>query len=129
MKYFSKVTCRLKMDCLILSELEYGKQINVSKIHGYMMYLFTFVPFTTAIFVAVLLFRKKDLVLPNIRKILWTITAVSMILTLFEAVYYFSIDRHLGKEILYAIYINAPTIFLVLGLSLMIQFMDFVNPK
>jgi len=94
-----------------------------------MMYLFTFVPFTTAILVAVVLFRKKDLVLQNIRKILWTVTSISIILTLCEAIYYYLPANQAGKEILYAIYINAPTIFLALGVSLMIQFVNFVNPK
>lgn len=94
-----------------------------------MMYLFTFIPFSTAILVAVMLFRKKDLVLNNIRKIFWTITSISLLLTSCEAIYYFSIGSEASKEILYAIYINAPTIFLVFGLSLMIQFVDFVNPK
>ena len=93
------------------------------------MYLFTFLPFTIAISGAVILFRKKELKLLTIRKILWTITSVSAVITIAEAGYYLSLDSQANKEILYAIYINGPTIFLVLGLSLMIQFVDFVNPK
>jgi hypothetical protein len=94
-----------------------------------MMYLFTFLPFTIAISSAVILFRKKELKLVVIRKILWTITCLSASITLIEAGYYMSLDTQSSKEILYAIYINAPTICLVLGLSIMIQFVDFVNPK
>jgi len=94
-----------------------------------MMYLFTFLPFSVACLAAVLIFRKAILNLVYIRKILWTVSAVSTILILIEGALYMSQANPDAKEMLYAIYINLPVVLLILGLSLVIQFMDFVNPK
>jgi ABC-type transport system involved in cytochrome bd biosynthesis fused ATPase/permease subunit len=77
----------------------------------------------------VVLYRKKELTLITIRKILWTITFVSAALILFEAGWYMSDSSPDNKQKLWAIYINAPVLFVSIGASLMMQFMDFAGPN
>ena len=92
-----------------------------------MVYLYATLPFTAAILATAILFHKKELNLIIIRKILWTITFVSTAFILVELILYITAQNPYNKPVLWALYINAPVLFVSIGASLMGQFMDFVG--
>jgi hypothetical protein len=95
-----------------------------------MVYLYAFMPFTLAVLTAVFLFSRVPLNLYYIRKILWTISLVSFMVTLVEVIVHVVFGDNnpvIAEEMLYAIYINAPTVILVAGISVLVQFVNFTD--